>query len=114
MRADIERTAKTCSACLNAGRNLKCQIPSNEKTKIEPPQNPGEEIQKDFTGNLNSKHVEHSPFILVVVDSNSRWPVAKICKNTNHESVKTFLQEYTNVYGVRKSIKTDGEAHSYQ
>ena len=31
MRADIKRKAKTCSACLNAGKNLKCQIPSTEK-----------------------------------------------------------------------------------
>ena len=107
MQADIEKKAKTCSACLNAGKNLKCQIPSTEKTKIEPPENPGEEIQIDFTRNLNSKHFEHSPFILVAVDSNSRWPVAKSCKNTNHESVISFLKEYTNIYGVPKSIKTD-------
>ena len=71
MRADIERKAKTCSACLNAGKNLKFQIPSTEKTKIEPPKNPGEEIQMDFTGNSISKHFECSPFILVAVDSNS-------------------------------------------
>ena len=61
----------------------------------------------DFTGNLNSKLFEHSPFIFVDVDSNSEWPVAKICKNSNHETVITFLQEHTNVYGVPKSIKTD-------
>ena len=77
------------------------------RKKIEPPENPGEEIQMDFTGNLECKHFEHSPFILIAVDSNSRWPVAEICKNTNHESVITFLKEYTNVYGVPKSIKTD-------
>ena len=85
---------------------MKCQIPSTEK-KIEPPENPGEEIQMDFTGNLNSKHFEHSPFILIAVDSNSRWPVAKICKNTNHESVITYLKEYTDIFGVPKSFKTD-------
>ena len=37
MRADIEKKAKTCSACLNAGKNLKTQIPSTEKSKLEPP-----------------------------------------------------------------------------
>ena len=106
MRADIERKAKTCFACLNAGKNLKFQIPSTEKTKREPPQISGEEIQMEFTGNLNGKPFKCSPFILVAVVSNSRWPVAKICKNTNHETVTTFLQEYTNIYGVLKSIKT--------
>ena len=27
MRADIEKNAKTCLACLNAGNNLKIQLP---------------------------------------------------------------------------------------
>ena len=94
MRADIEKKAKTCSACMNAGKNLKTQLPSTEKSKLEPPKYPGEEVQIDFTGNLNSKHLDSSPFILVAVDKNSRWPVAKICKNTNHDTVITFLREY--------------------
>ena len=95
MRADIEK-AKTCSACLNAGKHLKTQLPSTEKSILEPPKYP-EEIQIDFTGKLNSKHLDSSPFILVAVDKNSRWPVAKICKNTNHDTVITFLREYINV-----------------
>ena len=106
MRTDIEK-AKTCSACLNAGKNLKTQLPSTEKSKLEPPKNPGEEIQIDFTGNLNSNYLDSSPFILVAVDKNSRWPVAKICKNTNHGTVLTFLREYIKVYGVPKTIKSD-------
>ena len=48
MRADIEKKAKTCSACLNAGKNLKTQLPSTEKSKVEPPKYPGEEIQIDL------------------------------------------------------------------
>ena len=63
MRADIEKKAKTCSACLNAGKDLKTQLPNTEKSK-----NPEEEIQIDFTGNQNSKHLNYSPFILVAVD----------------------------------------------
>ena len=106
MRADIDK-AKTCSACLNAGKNLKTQLPSTEKSKLEPPKYPGEEIQIDFTGNFDSKHLDSSPFILVAVDKNSRWPVAKICKNTNHDTVIIFLREYINVYGVPKTIKSD-------
>ena len=91
-----------------AGKNLKTQLPSTEKSNLEPPKYPGEEIQIDFTGNLNSKHLDSSPFILVAVDKNSRWPGAKICENTNHDTVITFLlREYINVYGVPKTIKSD-------
>ena len=107
MRAYIEKKAKTCSACLNAGENLKTQLPSTEKSKLEPPKHPGEKIQIDFTGNLNSKQLDSSPFILIALDKNSCWPVAKICKNTNHDTVITFLREYINVYGVPKTIKLD-------
>ena len=34
MRADIEKRAKTCSACLNAGKNLKFQVLLFEKNRI--------------------------------------------------------------------------------
>ena len=106
MREDIEKKSKTCSACLNAGKNIKFQLPTTQKTKIEPPKTPSEEIQIDFTGNLHSKKLSSHPFILIAVDKNSRWPVAKICKNTNHETVISFSNEYINVYGVPKRIKS--------
>ena len=68
MREDIEKKLKTCSACLNAGKNLKLQLPATEKTKIETPKTPGKEIQIDFHKKLSSH-----PFKLVAVDKNSRW-----------------------------------------
>ena len=81
-------------------------ITDNQKTKIEPPKIPSEEIQIDFIGNPHSKKLSH-PYILVAVDKNSRWPMAKWCKNTIYETVISFLNEYINVYGVPKRIKSD-------
>ena len=66
-----------------------------------------EEIQLDFTGNLHNKKLPSTPYILFPVDKNSRRTVNKICKNTNHEPVITFLKEYINIYGVRKQIMSD-------
>ena len=80
---------------------------NRKKTKIEPPNTPGEEIQLDFTGNLHNRKLSSTTYILIAVDKNSRWTVTKICKNTNHETVIAFLKEYINVYGVPKQIKTD-------
>ena len=45
--SDIERKAKTCSICLNAGENLKFRIPSTKTLNFEP--------QKSKRGNSNSK-----------------------------------------------------------
>ena len=68
---------------------------------------PGEEIQIDFTGNLINEKLQSNPYILIAVDNISRWRVAKICKNTYHETVIAFLNEFINVYGVPKRIKSD-------
>ena len=95
------------SACVNAGENLKFQVPQTEKSNIEPPKTPVEEIQIDFTGTLHNKKLSTNPLILIAVDKNSRWPVAKICKKTKHETLISFLNEYINIYGVPKRIKSD-------
>ena len=64
MREDIEKKSKICSACLNAGKNLRSQLPATEKkTKIETPKTPSEEIQIDFTGILHNKKLSSQPFI---------------------------------------------------
>ena len=107
MRKDIGRKSKIYSACLNAGENLKFQIPQTEKSKILPPKTPCEKIQIDFDGNLYNKKLSTNPLNLIAVDKNSRWPRAKSCKNTNHETVMSFLNEYITVYGVPKQIKLD-------
>ena len=107
LRSDMKNRTKTCFASLNAGKNLKSPIPSTKKSKNEPPKRPGEEIGIDFTGNLSGKHLNSSPFKLVDVDKNSLWPLAKICKNNNHDIVVTFLLEYIKLYNVPKLIKSD-------
>ena len=71
MRADIEKKAKICSACLNGGKNRKFQLPLTKKTKIKQPKMLGEEIQIDFIGNLNNKKVQSSPYI-IAVDKNGQ------------------------------------------
>ena len=43
-REDIEKKSKTCSACLNAGKNLKSQLPATEKATIQTTKTPGEEV----------------------------------------------------------------------
>ena len=59
MLEDVARKSKICSACLNVGKNLNFEKPQTEKSHIEPPKTPGEEIQSDFTGNLHSKKSYH-------------------------------------------------------
>ena len=102
MRVDIEKQAKSWPVCLNAGKSLKPQILTTEKSKIDTPKKPGEEIRIDFTGNLKSKRLNSSPFILIAVDKNSRWPAAEICKNTDHDTIITCLRYYIIIFGYRE------------
>ena len=74
-RSDTDKKTKTCSACLNADKNLEFQLPSTDKTKIESPKKPGEEIQIDFNSNLHNKQLQSSRHIFVAIDKPSRWLV---------------------------------------
>ena len=90
MQTDIEKKAKICSACLNAGKNLKFQLPSTgRKNKNWITGKAGRRNPIDFTGNLHNKTLQSNPHILVALDKTSRWPVAKICKT---QATKPLLQ----------------------
>ena len=78
----------------------KSRAPENTKT-------PGEDIRIDSTGNLHHKKRPPIPYLFIAADKTSRWPVVKTCKHLYHETVKTFLNVYINVYGVPKQLKSD-------
>ena len=105
MREDIEKKSKPCSACLNAGKNLKFQIPQTEKkNKNRTAKNTGQRNPTTFYQESTQQetifHSVYTPYIITAVHKNSCWTVTKTCKNTNHETVIIFLKAYMNVYGV--------------
>ena len=68
MADDIKAKQRECISCRNAGKNLKTQIPQTEKSKILTNE-PGEELQLDFTGDLISDKLPNRPKILVAYRS---------------------------------------------
>ena len=76
MTEDIKEKQKRFIACRNAGKNFKSQIPLTEKSKIITNE-PGEEIQLDFTAELISDKILNKPKILVAIDHFSKWPTAQ-------------------------------------
>ena len=109
MTEEIKDKHKRCIACRNAGKNLKSQIPLTEKSKIITNE-PGEEIQLDFTGDLISDKIPNKVKILVAIDHFSKWPTAKICKNTETKTVTEFLENHFNLHGLPKRIRTDKDS----
>ena len=106
---DIHEKHRNCTACINAGKNLKTQLPKTEKSKILTAKEPGEELQLDFTGKIFNEKITGHPQILVAVDHFSKWPTAKICSNTETKTVTKFLENYFNLYGIPKTIRTDND-----
>ena len=70
---------------------------------------PGEELQLDFTGDLISNKLQNHPKHLVAVDHFSKWTTAKICNNTETKTVSKFLEPLFNLHGVPKRIRTDND-----
>ena len=108
MAEEIKKKQKECIPCRNAGKNLKTQLPKTEKSKINSNE-PGEELQLDFTGDLISDKLQNHPKILVAVDHFSKWTTAKICNNTETKTVTKFLEQHFNLHGVPKRIRTDND-----
>ena len=60
MAEDIKRKQKECIPCRNAGKNLKTQLPKTDKSTIITNE-PGEELQLDFNGDLISNKLQNRP-----------------------------------------------------
>ena len=88
-----------------SGKNIKPNIPSTEKNNLRLLDNPDEEIQLDFIGPIT---VDNRRFhILLFMDRFSKWPAASFCKSTDGETAIKFLEQYIQLNGVPKSIRTD-------
>ena len=99
---------RECIPCRNVGKNLKTQIPKTDKSEIKTNE-PGQELQLDFTGELISDKLQSRPKNLVAVDHFSKWTTAKICQNTETKTVTKFLEQHFNLHGVPKKIRTDND-----
>ena len=66
---------------------------------------PNEEIQLDFIGPITDNNRRF--YILLSIDRYSKWPAASFCKHTDGETAVTFLEQYIQLNGIPKTIKTD-------
>ena len=105
-RHDLEKNAKDCLVCFQAGKNLNSKLPKTEKNTLPPTKAVSDEIQFDFLGPIiNEKG--HKKFILVAVDNCSKWPWAKVTKACNSKTAMALLNMIIEESGVPRTIKTD-------
>ena len=88
-----------------SGKNIKPNIPSTETNHLPRLDNPNEEIQLDFIGPIT---VDNRRFhILLSTDRFGKWPAASFYTSTDGETAIKFLEQYNQLNGVPKTIRTD-------
>ena len=85
---EFREKAETCPSCKAAGKNIKTQILSAKKNRLEILPAPNQDIQIDFVGPIKSKTC-CDVYILVAIDRFSKWPTAHNCKNADTGTVLT-------------------------
>ena len=67
LHREIREKSENCPSCRASGKNLKTQLPSTERNKLDNLFEPNQEIQLDFAGPIKSK-TSGNVYILVAVD----------------------------------------------
>ena len=101
----IQRKCDSCIPCKLSGKNLKPNLPKTEQNHLPPLNAPNEEIQLDFIGPITEGNRRF--YILLSIDRYSKWPAASLCKTTDGETAVKFLQQYIQLNGIPKTIRTD-------
>ena len=105
MTEAIQKKCESCITCKMSGKNKKPDKPSTETNHLPRLENPNEEIQLDFIGPIT---VDNCRFhILLSLDRFSKWPAASFCTSTDGETAIKILEQYIQLNGVPKTIRTD-------
>ena len=88
-----------------SGKNIKPNIPSTETNSLPPLNNPNEEIQMDFIGPITENNRRF--YTLLSMDRYSKWPAASFCTSTDGETAVKFLEQYIQLNGIPKTIRSD-------
>ena len=106
MHRNLAATAKYCESCLEAGKNLKTDIPKNNMGDTYVPREPNGLVQLDFWGPENCLR-GGMKFFLVAVDTLSHWPSAYVCSSNKSKNVSKFLRKYINTHGHPRKLHMD-------
>ena len=101
----IQGKCDSCIPCKLSGKNLKPNIPKTEQNRLPPLSAPNEEIQLDFIGPITEENRRF--YILLSMDRFSKWPAASLCKSTDGKTAVNVLQQYIQLNGIPKTIRTD-------
>ena len=106
MYRNLAATAQYCKSCLEAGKNLKPEIPKNDMGNTYVPREPNDLVQLNFWGPKNYVQCRKK-YVLVAVDTFSHWPSAFVCSSKKSKNVLKFLRKYINTHGQPRKLHMD-------
>ena len=106
MHRNIAATAQYCKSCLEAGKNLKPDIPKSDMGETYVSKEPNDLVQLDFWGPVNYVR-GRKKYVLVAVDTFSHWPSAYVCSSNKSKTVLKFLRKYINPHGHPRKLHMD-------
>ena len=98
--------SKILQKCLEAGTNLKPDIPKSDMGETYVPKEPNDLVQLDFWGTVNYVR-GRKKYVLVAVDTFSHWPSAYVCSSNKSKNVLKFLRKYINTHGHPRKLHMD-------
>ena len=101
----IQQKCESCIPFKMFCKNINSNIPSTETNHLPWLDNPNKEIQLDFIWPIT---VDNRQFhILLSKDRFSKWPAARVCRSTDGETAIKVLEQYIQLNGIPKTIRTD-------
>ena len=101
----IQWKCDNCIPCKLSGKSIKPNIPKTEQNSLPPLSAPNEEIQFDIIGPITDQNRRF--YILLSIDRYSKWPAASLCKTTDGGTAIKFPEQYCNLNGILKTIRTE-------
>ena len=108
MHSDIVAQAQACRHCTEKGKNLKPLIHKTQVGNLPPLSEPNEEVQIDFAGPIPFKDNALFNYLLVTVDTLSRYPHAEVFNNCDSKpqlNISIATVKYMESLGQYGAIK---------
>ena len=102
----IYHHGRTCSQCLEAGKNIKNLLVSHNIPKLPTLTFANEEINLDFAGPLDT-FWGNNKYILLCIDRYTKFPSAKIVNNNSTKNVISFLNDYCHLHVFPRKIRVE-------
>ena len=108
MTEAIQKKCESCIPCKMSGKNIKPDIPSTETNHL-PPVRISEQRNPIRFHRINQWTVVNNRrfHIFISMDRFSERPAASFCTSTDGETAIKFPEQYIQLNGVPKTIRTD-------